>query len=105
MKIEKAVEILEQYEFSNNLGKAYEPFRMALDALYEKLDRQADAKGSEQKAGWIRCKDKLPEHKGLYIIYSNEYKLVDFYFFEDCFRDDITHWQPLPEPPKEGEVK
>ena len=76
---------------------------------------------------WISVKDRMPEHNGKYLTFSNQggmdatdfalnlYK-VDQYDFEDKKRagwyeldneygyfeiHDVTHWMPLPEPPKE----
>lgn len=80
---------------------------------------------------WISVKDRLPEESGIYLVnvhqedeyrcgdlvweaWYNSHNLVfppsdsigwvllnEFYQFSDSMRDDITHWMPLPEPPKE----
>lgn len=61
---------------------------------------------------WIRVKDKLPKKRDIVIGYDQYYghigechiapwnpeRLV-FLKSEDC---DITHWQPLPDPPAEA---
>ena len=67
-------------------------------------------------AEWVSVKDRLPEKSGCYLAitiagsilvlnYSNKYKMFN------CFDDlepngnqlEVTHWMPIPEPPKEDE--
>ncbi len=68
-------------------------------------------------AEWIDVKDRLPEHlKSVLIFDSDKDMLVGFYSeklnmwqseFSDYLYEDecrVTHWMPLPEPPK-GEVE
>ena len=60
---------------------------------------------------WINVKDKLPEHKGDYLVYekwiirgriSDSIEIVYFrgksYWAKS--NENITHWMPLPEKPK-----
>ena len=63
---------------------------------------------------WISCKDKMPEHGVNVLIYTGNSMISlawydkDMEYFYICDSDykynplDVTHWQPLPEPPKEG---
>ena len=63
---------------------------------------------------WISCKDKMPEHGVTVLIYAGNHMIMlawydkDMEYFYICDSDykynplDVTHWQPLPEPPKEG---
>ena len=60
--------------------------------------------------GWISVKDRLPEENGVYLVfvargYVEFYTLLDKTWFSSTFNicDDgfVTHWKPLPEPPKE----
>ena len=72
------------------------------------------AKGYRKQSGWVSVKERLPEKDGMYIVHTKnltghsplglnvfvaEYILSDFVFYgwED---NRITHWMPLPEPPK-----
>ncbi len=75
----------------------------------------------EHYSGWISVKERLPDKSGKYIVYNgfsgNVYQ-AKFYTYGAMRiidgksvvghwgqRDkgkNITHWQPLPEPPKEG---
>ena len=52
---------------------------------------------------WVSVKDKLPENNVLEIItYSPTIgvECVSTSWLTD-FENDITHWMPLPEPPKQ----
>ncbi|MBE8598089.1 DUF551 domain-containing protein [Xenorhabdus sp. BG5] len=63
---------------------------------------------------WIKCSDDLPEEytEILFVIFQDEFSAVrsgyftdDNYFYshpdDDLFDIKcITHWMPLPEPPK-----
>ena len=63
---------------------------------------------------WIDVKDKVPEKKGLYIVYNGQYMHIENWIELSQYKkmgwwsDDsmtsaskgmITHWQPLLEPP------
>ena len=55
---------------------------------------------------WISVKDRLPERTGRYLTHSNieGQSLVAILWYEKYgygFDKEVTHWQPLPEPPKE----
>ena len=66
----------------------------------------------EQRSEWISVKDRLPEDDATYLVYGrNGYGIVFAVYYGDgewltC--DDltnitrfVTHWMPLPMPPKE----
>lgn len=75
---------------------------MAVSALREK-----------QTGGWISVKDRLPEQTGKYLatykIHNGSLKVGIAWFqswegesfWNDCAFERVTHWQPLPELPKE----
>lgn len=58
---------------------------------------------------WISVKDKLPEDGEVLCYGHGEYlvgSLYELYGKYNCEADDtmienVTHWMPLPEPPKE----
>lgn len=61
---------------------------------------------------WIPVSERLPEHSGLVLCIADgrtELKFWDYiskkwlgYFYIDT-PQNVTHWMPLPEAPKEGE--
>ena len=67
--------------------------------------------------GWISVKDKIPD--GECLAFSSKYKeMIIGYLYEDkssasnCSAEndevvlyDVTHWMPLPEWPKDGDVE
>lgn len=58
---------------------------------------------------WIEVKNKLPEHEEIVLVYTyigiDIYQLLDnqFYHYEHGYvqNDVVTHWMPLPKPPRE----
>ncbi|MFP1891062.1 DUF551 domain-containing protein [Lonsdalea quercina] len=54
--------------------------------------------------GWIKCSDRLPEKGGNYQVWNGKYMgLVCFFFgsFQCLNPEQITHWAPPPDPPKD----
>ena len=85
-------------------------------AEIESLKRKYnEALKAQSKQKWISCDDRLPETDGYYLVYGTEY---DFFSGEEIpycgilqyslkykvwntkAPIKVTHWQPLPEPPK-----
>lgn len=78
-----------------------------------------DAGREESKPCWIPMSEKLPEKSEHYLVHINcwqDGKIMSswmqvawfckkFYWehlhSEDVFKETVTHWMPLPEPPKE----
>lgn len=69
---------------------------------------------------WIKCSDRLPFDCESVLIYSRGYTVISAYLVYDLKKepiywnvndwdesdttweiDEVTHWMPLPEPPKE----
>ena len=92
------------------------------NVVSEVLEKKIDGKTFKQwmveiaKHQWISVKDQLPEKDGDYLIrlkngammviyYKFDYKNPGWYEYDSewgfCERNDVTHYMPLPEPPKE----
>ena len=78
--------------------------------IHNAKDEQFEEGAALMPDGWISVKDRLPESSGSYIVCSGKSRTVFTAHF--WARDNrwsgrslnltITHWMPLPEPPKEG---
>ena len=82
--------------------------------LCEIKDIEAEEHAKHQ---WIPVTERLPEECGHYLIYviGKEFKqwsmVTMAYYHKQFYYDDmenlfglVTHWMPLPEPPKDGEA-
>lgn len=59
---------------------------------------------SEQQNRWISVEDRLPEKAGRYLVSTQRMVYVMHFEAEKFIFSDITHWMPLPEPPKPKEL-
>lgn len=75
----------------SGLEKKIEVCRMAIDAIREQEERR-----------WIPVTERLPDIGKVVLIYSKEDDVEVDYYGGDMFGYcNVTHWMPLPEPPKE----
>lgn len=101
----------------------------ALALLGKDIDVPASADDTNvgrKSGGWISCEDRLPSENTLVLCYArsttgegNSYflgalALGEFWFLKvndighvSCpvLHWEVTHWQPLPEPPKDGDTE
>ena len=49
---------------------------------------------------WIKCSDRLPDDNVEVLVFDVDIGIFILAINPD-FMDGITHWQPLPEPPKD----
>ena len=100
MKIDRAIEILnpEHREHYDGMDEVNEACRMGMEAL--------------ERTRWIPCSERMPETNGedaSYLAYVPSFGAVDIADYHPdvdewtfmCLPVTVTHWQPLPEPPKE----
>lgn len=102
MTREKAIRMLESY-IGNECytGEWQAVCRMAIAALC-----------AQQEMGWISAKDKLPEYNKVVIVIwikHDQIRRMGFgtlqshgvWYVHNEGMPPVTHWRPLPEPPKE----
>ena len=101
-------ESCEECSHSNEHGDCYNGLkRSAADAI-EELQNRLEQALYMPLPKWIPVKERLPENDKTVLVWNrrNSREYFDVYdhgrwiIFE---WEDITHWMPLPEPPKDGE--
>ena len=73
------------------------------DLMEQKLESNLKALES---GGWISVEERLPDEEGLYLTWDKAPSYGISWFdmrslSKYTWQHEITHWMPLPEPPKE----
>ena len=102
-----AASVTELREIAKEAADAIEELQRQIDAWVE-TERKALIKSLPK---WISVAERLPDEDDLYLVCgvwgsgkqvvdTCEYKVHDGYF-SAAWNFDVTHWMPLPQPPKE----
>lgn len=122
MTREEAIEILENGEWWDELTEWYMIVHPERDKLHEAVDMAISTLRAQQKSndplnGWISVKERLPAEKSGKVLMTDGKKHYiaprewmhkingagGIYIPANHGAGaKITHWMPLPEPPKEG---
>lgn len=86
---------------------AYQDAMNGIAILYDALSN-AENELDKFKNPWIKCSERMPEldddgHSEMVLVVGKK-KIIQQNFLVDdewVFPMDITHWMPLPKPPKE----
>lgn len=96
MTNEEAIKLLVNATYSDE-WQGNNDLQTALDLAIAVLERDR----------WISVEERLPEH-GWYLAYGPTIKMEVLHFSveevwssERYYNIEVTHWRPLPEPPKE----
>ena len=105
-----ADEIISQIEsntaetWGKGLGRAWWSHAVMLKDNIVRLIRRAPTADVAPKAEWISVEERLPEKHGRYLAAFTDtrvdtvtYTKIGWFYEKRC---SITHWMPLPEPPK-----
>lgn len=105
--------IIQELQEAVDLGDAPKrgPFAVFVrkEYLVEAIDLLRTHQDNQQGDGWVSVKDRLPEFTGHYLLCITNTEnsvavVVSGVYFNDSKSFDfanVTHWRPLPEPPKE----
>lgn len=96
---------------------AYGRVKMELEEYKETIVPALMDKIRELEKRWVPVTERLPKTDGRYLCNvksfafpGNYYQAILRYYKEgfleaNIYTDDVTHWMPLPEPPKEAELR
>ena len=96
-----------------NTPNCWLPVKSDALALIERLESERDA-AMAKVPRWISVEERLPEHEHEVLVYTDRYggrtefayyvRHLEAWYQNCCLLiPNVTHWMPLPEPPKEGE--
>lgn len=86
-------------------GAFFEDFRNGNGVCIKTISEHLYNAGYRKQSGWISVEERLPEHGEHVLVYSSKYyPIVECRDLVTYMRmgnySGVTHWMPLPEPPK-----
>jgi hypothetical protein len=82
--------------------------QLRVESVQREQQKNREIKRLKKASKWISVDERLPEHSSDVLFFSAEIGSVEAGFFDGAYFGDavsepvmdVTHWQPLPEPPK-----
>lgn len=105
----------EALEKARRANRKHKMDKMILDLLSECKQKLSEIKPQPEANRWIPVSERLPEEADRYLCNIKSFAFPGSYYQDilkydkggfiegHIYTDDVTHWMPLPEPPKEGE--
>lgn len=81
--------------------------QLMLGRLANEFHRAAECGRVPETPRWINVEDRLPDDDDSYLVWNGNHIFVAIYWgggewmFDSYATHEVTHWMPLPEPPKE----
>lgn len=104
--LEQLVNVLNEHQL--DLEPDYSPYDDIAYLEVQLKEAKAQLESATGKAEWISVEDRLPEGNEHYFITCKDGN-VDLYEFSPHFQiwetnypSPVTHWMPVPAPPKQG---
>ena len=115
-KMSEALSVLLPHSEGNAVAKLHRDAADAIEELSKRVDESIPKDDAEiiiaevAKPRWIPVTERLPERNNSYLVYvygeatEMNYWHGKWHRLRDDYTKAVTHWMPLPEPPKEGET-
>ncbi len=108
---QKARDLFQQkcYNVSDRINSV--ELGMFVDGIMQVLD-EATAADVQPAKQWISVKDRQPQKNGFYLTYYSKQIHVSQWFISANWYNEhggnvtnnVEYWQPLPKPPKDGDI-
>ena len=106
MTREEAIKVLERaedYAGIHYINGVEDPY--INPCLLKAIDFAVAALREQEERRWIPVTERLPDIGIEVLVYSEDDGIcVDYYGGDSFGYYDVTHWMPLPEPPKEDSL-
>ena len=98
------------YNYDCNMADGFSVLAYDANAYIQQLENHiGELTEKVAQPRWISVEERLPEENGKYIVctakgsvYCTKFSVGVRGSFHTDINTHITHWMPLPEPPKEG---
>lgn len=103
---EYAIQLIKKEGYVSVSSTVFTAFELA-EAMLDEAEKRTDKERPEVLNDWVSVKDRLPEHLEPVTAYSVKGGVFHAWTVDGSrwrnhlyYIDNVTHWQPLPSPPK-----